>query len=146
TVLRHELGHILCYGDLDPATAGDNIMSGTILPGERRASGEYVTSSCEVSAHKDGGGNSSDRAPQELTLNRHQRFESEEMGATLIAAQHHPATVDNSDTRKVPQSVPLKTPMIRAALPRESIVFSEFMDATDLQSLDELFSELPNCF
>jgi hypothetical protein len=67
------------------------------------------------------------------------------MGATLIAAQHHPATVDNSDTRKVPQSVPLKTPMIRAALPRESIAFSEFMDATDLQSLDELFSELPNC-
>ncbi|MFN6152449.1 MAG: hypothetical protein ACK5BP_21040, partial [Planctomyces sp.] len=36
TVMRHELGHILGYGDLDPATAGDSIMSGTILPGERR--------------------------------------------------------------------------------------------------------------
>ncbi|MEY4187818.1 MAG: hypothetical protein RIT02_2852, partial [Planctomycetota bacterium] len=30
------LGHILGYGDLDPATAGDSIMSGTILPGQRR--------------------------------------------------------------------------------------------------------------
>ncbi|MFN9291321.1 MAG: hypothetical protein ACK6EB_24885, partial [Planctomyces sp.] len=30
------LGHILGYGDLDPTTAGDSIMSGTILPGERR--------------------------------------------------------------------------------------------------------------
>ncbi|MFN5434007.1 MAG: hypothetical protein ACK5ES_05550, partial [Planctomyces sp.] len=37
TVMRHELGHILGYGDLDPATAGDSIMSGTILPGERRS-------------------------------------------------------------------------------------------------------------
>ncbi len=36
TVMRHELGHILGYGDLDPATAGDSIMSGSILPGERR--------------------------------------------------------------------------------------------------------------
>jgi len=36
TVMRHELGHILGYGDLDPATAGDSIMSGTILPGVRR--------------------------------------------------------------------------------------------------------------
>ncbi|MFN9041779.1 MAG: hypothetical protein ACK5YO_36165, partial [Planctomyces sp.] len=36
TVMRHELGHILGYGDLDPATAGDSIMSGTILPGQRR--------------------------------------------------------------------------------------------------------------
>ncbi|MFM7168239.1 MAG: hypothetical protein ACKO3T_23575, partial [Planctomycetaceae bacterium] len=36
TVLRQELGHILGYGDLDPATAGDDIMAGTILPGERR--------------------------------------------------------------------------------------------------------------
>jgi hypothetical protein len=34
--MRHELGHILGYGDLDPATAGDSIMSGTILPGQRR--------------------------------------------------------------------------------------------------------------
>ncbi|MFM7834223.1 MAG: hypothetical protein ACKPJD_20675, partial [Planctomycetaceae bacterium] len=40
TVLRHELGHILGYGDLDPATAGDDIMSGTILPGERRGVAE----------------------------------------------------------------------------------------------------------
>ncbi|MEY4185927.1 MAG: hypothetical protein RIT02_961, partial [Planctomycetota bacterium] len=36
TVMRHELGHILGYGDLDPATAGDSIMSGTLLPGDRR--------------------------------------------------------------------------------------------------------------
>jgi hypothetical protein len=36
TVMRHELGHILGYGDLDPTTAGDDIMSGTILPGQRR--------------------------------------------------------------------------------------------------------------
>jgi hypothetical protein len=40
TVLRHELGHILGYGDLDPAAAGDDIMSGTILPGERRGVAE----------------------------------------------------------------------------------------------------------
>ena len=37
TVMRHELGHILGLSDLDPATAGNDLMSGTILPGQRRA-------------------------------------------------------------------------------------------------------------
>jgi hypothetical protein len=36
TVMRHELGHILGLSDLDPATAGNDLMSGTILPGQRR--------------------------------------------------------------------------------------------------------------
>ena len=37
TVMRHELGHILGLSDLDPATAGEDLMAGTILPGQRRA-------------------------------------------------------------------------------------------------------------
>ncbi|MFM7168104.1 MAG: hypothetical protein ACKO3T_22895, partial [Planctomycetaceae bacterium] len=51
TVLRHELGHILGYSDLDPATAGDDIMSGTILPGERR--GVTSVGSAEVALRED---------------------------------------------------------------------------------------------
>ncbi|MFN6330165.1 MAG: hypothetical protein ACK45A_00235, partial [Planctomyces sp.] len=141
TVMRHELGHILGYGDLDPATAGDSIMSGTILPGERRtvsaAAMENPLDSAPHSSHM-----------YALKQNRpDQVFQSESEDeaelavVSLILTNRTAGQSANHSNVGAGESVQKTKLAGNSRTSPEAIAVTEFTDDLDLQTLDDIFSD-----
>ncbi|MFM7166877.1 MAG: hypothetical protein ACKO3T_16690, partial [Planctomycetaceae bacterium] len=140
TVLRHELGHILGYGDLDPATAGDNIMSGTILPGERRGVASNVAETIV------GTQPALAEAAVVLRQNRPDLFAS---NGPADSAEFAKTTIISRSSLADPAAMPTGVKVAESAstsgtklmaLPGADIKQVP-VDFSELQSLDELFSD-----
>lgn len=54
TVVMHELGHVLGFGDQDPSSAGDSIMATVLTPGVRRSLAHGAGMSSVAGALADG--------------------------------------------------------------------------------------------
>ncbi|MFN5437465.1 MAG: hypothetical protein ACK5ES_23075, partial [Planctomyces sp.] len=141
TVMRHELGHILGYGDLDPATAGDSIMSGTILPGERRtvsaAAMENPLDSAPHSSHM--------YALQQNRPDQVFQSESEDEAelavVSLILTNRTAGQSANHSNVGAGESVQKTKLAGNSRTSPEAIAVTEFTDDLDLQTLDDIFSD-----
>jgi hypothetical protein len=131
TVMRHELGHILGLSDLDPATAGNDLMSGTILPGQRRA--VPVASSDDVSV-------TAGNLANPVEAKRPDVFETaatvQTPDASLILIER-----EGLSSGSPSEIVTLPTSQRSSASQPLSVVQVDVADAAmDLDSLDDLFA------
>ncbi|MFN9826784.1 MAG: hypothetical protein ACK58J_21775, partial [Planctomyces sp.] len=142
TVMRHELGHILGYGDLDPATAGDSIMSGTILPGERRTVPINATEAPEVSASDVKAPAGLTSIPSEVKVNNC-IADVNFAGAHGIFAAAPSSAPAQGGSRPGRRSAALATVLPRSSHSLAgSDVIPECQNQHNLESLDEIFADL----
>ncbi|MFN9080809.1 MAG: hypothetical protein ACK5X8_09705, partial [Planctomyces sp.] len=140
TVMRHELGHILGYGDLDPATAGDSIMSGTILPGKRRAVADMTPEAGPVSTSNPSNPVASQQTRPGLSLSAESEEHSEAASVALVPAQRQ------RDTNVINRSSAVRKPAAPLEVSGRVIPAAGFdaplesADISDLKNLDALFS------
>jgi hypothetical protein len=139
--MRHELGHILGYGDLDPATAGDNIMSGTILPGERRTlSAAAIENPLDSAPHSSHMYAVPQNRPDQV-FQSESEDEAEQAVVSLILTKRTAGQSANDSNGGAGESVQ-KTKLAGNSQPSiEAIVVTEFTDDWDLQTLDDIFSD-----
>ncbi|MFO0135627.1 MAG: hypothetical protein ACK56U_18705, partial [Planctomyces sp.] len=133
TVMRHELGHILGYGDLDPTTAGDSIMSGTILPGERRTVSQAEDGQPVTLVETSPDGAPTCNGPESLFPPTY-RAEPTSLVAPTAEA---PDSADSCDSLDGP--VPIPRAALSIAIPTAAAPMAE--KSEDLLALDDLFSD-----
>jgi hypothetical protein len=140
TVLRHELGHILGYGDLDPAAAGDDIMSGTILPGERRGVASNVAETIVGTRPV---------LAEAAVVRRQNRPDLFASNGPADSAEFAKTTLVRRSSQADPAAMPTSVTVAKSAstsgtklmaLPGADIKEVP-VDVSELQSLDELFSD-----
>ncbi|MFN5797934.1 MAG: hypothetical protein ACK5AN_10415, partial [Planctomyces sp.] len=142
TVMRHELGHILGYGDLDPTTAGDSIMSGTILPGERRTVPINAAEAPEVSASDVKAPAGLTSIPSEVKVNNC-IADVNFAGAHGIFAAAPSSAPAQGGSRPGRRSAALATVLPRSSHSLAgSDVIPECQNQHNLESLDEIFADL----
>ncbi len=146
TVMRHELGHILGYGDLDPATAGDSIMSGTILPGERRSVPVSVISKADDPALSSSEQCGPQRIRRDDLLHGEEPGQSRSATVSLIASENRSVAGGHTPGRSRVSSAVLRRLMQNSDVSEQKPEAMELLAASDADSIDQLFSNPLECF
>ncbi|MFN7682090.1 MAG: hypothetical protein ACK5TG_14600, partial [Planctomyces sp.] len=146
TVMRHELGHILGYGDLDPATAGDSIMSGTILPGERRTVPVSVMENPDAPALSSPEQCGPQRIRRDDLLHGEDPGQSRSATVSLIASWNRSVAGGHTPGRSRVSSAVLRKLMQNSDVSEQKPEAMELLAASDADSIDQLFSNPLECF